>query len=317
MNKAAEIILKSQKIIIMGHDDEDPDSIGSCFAARLALLKLGKEAVCCFSAPLELHTRFMGNDYTVFDENADYGADLCICLDCADAKRLGKRIKVFESAEHTLSIDHHETNTHFAEVNCVDGAASATAELLYDLFGELGVILDRDIAKNLYAAISADTGSFKYSNVTEKTMKIGAELIKTGIDHAKIARLLHDTDPIAVIRCKAEIMQNIEEFLDGRLVIVAADDALFEKYGITERDSGDIVNIARTVDSCEIAASIRKTGEKIKISLRANGDISVSQIAQKFGGGGHKKAAGAKVEGKSAEEIKRELIEACGEVLND
>ncbi len=317
MNKAAELILKSNKISIMGHEDEDPDSVGSCFAMRFALLKLGKKAQCCFSAPLELHTQFMGSDYSVFDENADYTADLCICLDCADIKRLGVRKKVFESAKNTLSIDHHETNTRFADVNIVDGKASAVAEILYEFFELLGVELDLDIAKNLYAAISADTGSFKYSNVTEKTMKIGAELIKKGIDHAEIARLLHDTDPVSVIKCKAEIMQGIESYFGGRLVLVLAYDALFEKYGVTERDSGDIVNIARSAQGCEIAVSVRETHGIIKLSMRSNSEISVSDIAQKFDGGGHTKAAGAKVSGKSLDEVKREIIEACGEVLND
>ena len=317
MNKAAELILKSKKVFIMGHEDEDPDSIGSCFAMRLALLKLGKDANCCFSAPLELHTSFMGDSYTVFDENADYTADLCICLDCADAKRLGSRIKVFESAEKTLSVDHHETNTLFADVNVVDGKASAVGEILYELFGILGVEIDCAIAKNLYAAISADTGSFKYSNVTEKTMRIGAELIKTGIDHAEIARLLHDTDPISAIKCKAEIMQNIECYFSGKLVIVTASDELFKKYGITERDSGDIVNIAKAAEGCSIAASIRETRGIIKLSLRSNNDVSVSDIAQRFDGGGHVKAAGAKICGKSAEEVKMEVIEACGEIFND
>ena len=317
MNKAAELILKSNKICIMGHEDEDPDSVGSCFAMRFALLKLGKEARCFFSAPLEIHTKFMGSDYSVFDENTDYSADLCICLDCADIRRLGARIKLFESAKNTLSIDHHETNTRFADVNIVDGKASAAAEILYDLFTFLGIELDLNIAKNLYAAISADTGSFKYSNVTEKTMRIGAELIKTGIDHAEIARLLHDTDPISVIKCKAEIMQSIECYFGGRLVLVSAGNELFEKYGITERDSGDIVNIARAAQGCEIAVSLRETHGKVKISLRSNGKISVSNIAEKFDGGGHTKAAGAKVIGKTAEEVKKEVIEACGEVLND
>ncbi len=317
MNRAAELILKSKKVLIMGHDDEDPDSIGSCFAVYFALLMLGKEASCCFSAPLELHTAFMGDHYTVFDENADYTADLCICLDCANVNRLGARKKVFESAKKTISIDHHEKNSQFADVNVVDPVASATAEIIYELLVTMGVAIDCDIAKNLYAAISADTGSFKYSNVTEKTMNVGAELIKTGIDHAKIARLLHDTDPIAVIRCKAEIMQNIECYFDGRLVIVTADDRLFEKYGITERDSGDIVNIARTAEGCIMAVSIRETCGHIKISLRSNSEISVSEIARRFGGGGHVRAAGAKIGGKSLEEVKADIIEACGEVLND
>ena len=317
MNDVKELILKAEKVWIIAHEDEDADSVGSCFAMRLALLRLGKDAKCCFSAPLENHIAFMGDEYEVFCENAEYPSNLCICLDCGDIKRLGKRIKILESAKNTLSIDHHETNTRFADVNFVDAKASATAEILYGLFLEMGIEIDGDIAKNLYAAMSADTGSFKYSNVTDKTMHIAAELISKGINHAEIARLLHDTDTIDVIKCKAEIMQNIEEYFGGKLTLVTATDALFEKYGITERDSGDIVNIARTVSGCEIAVSCRETDGKIKISFRSNGEISVSQIAQKFGGGGHVKAAGAKVTGKTIEQVKAEIIEAVSGVLND
>ena len=318
MNSAAELILKANRISIVGHDDEDADSVGSCLALRAALLKLGKDAKCYFSAPVEKRLEFMGDGYTVFDGTGAYEADdLCICLDCADIKRLGKRVSLFENAKSTLSFDHHETNTRFAQVNVVDAKASATAELLFCLFSEMDIVIDADIAKKLYAAISADTGSFKYSNVTEKTMTIAADLVAKGINHAEIARLLHDTEELSVIRCKAEIMQNIEGYFGGRLVIVTADDPLFEKYGITERDSGDIVDIARRVKGCEIAVSVRKTEDKVKISFRSNSDLSVSQIAQKFGGGGHCKAAGAKVSGSSAEEVKKKVIEACGELLDD
>lgn len=317
MNDVIEFILKADKVAIIAHEDEDADSVGSCFAMKSALLQLGKQARCYFSAPIETHLAFMGDDYTVFDEDEKIEADLCICLDCGDIKRLGKRVKIFESAENTLSIDHHETNTLFADVNFVDAKAAATAEILYGAFSEMGIEINKDIAKNLYAAISADTGSFKYSNVTPKTMSIASKLIEKGIDHAGISRLLHDTDLIGAIRCKAEIMQNIESYFGGKLTIVTASDALFEKYGITERDSGDIVNIARAVSGCEIAVSIRETGEKIKISFRSNGEMSVSQIAQKFGGGGHAKAAGAKVTGKSIKQVKSDVIAVFEEILND
>ena len=317
MNDAIELILKSHKINIIAHEDEDADSVGSCFAMKLALKSLGKDAECCFSAPTEKRLAFLGGDYTVFDENADYTADLCICLDCGDIKRTGSRIKVLKSARNTLSIDHHETNTNFAGVNLVDAKAAATAEILYTLFCEMGIGIDKAIAENLYAAISADTGSFKYSNVTPKTMQIAGELILTGINHAQTARFLHDMDDIGVIKCKAELAQGLESYFDGRLTVVTANDALFKKYGISERDSGDIVNIARSVRGCEIAVSIRETDGKIKVSFRSNGEKSVSQIAMLFGGGGHAKAAGAKITGKTADEVKQDIISAVGELLND
>ena len=317
MNDAIALILNAQKINIIAHEDEDADSVGSCFAMKLALEQLGKTANCRFSSPIEKRIAFMGDSYTVFDENADYSADLCICLDCGDINRIGSRIKIFNSAKHTLSIDHHETNTNFAEVNVVDAKAAATAEILYGLFGKMGIKMDKAIAQNLYCAISTDTGSFKYSNVTPKTMQIAGELISTGINHAELARFLHDMDDIDVIKCKAELMKNVESFFGGKLTIVAADDALFRKHGIEERDVGDIVNIARAVRGCEIAVSIRETAEKVKVSFRSNGGKSVSQLALRFGGGGHAKAAGAKITGKSLEEVKAAVIDASGELLND
>ena len=317
MNDVMELILKADKINIIAHEDEDADSVGSCFAMQLAIRSLGKIAKCCFSAPLEKRIAFMGDDYTVFDENADYTADLCICLDCGDMKRLGNRIKVFESAKNTLSIDHHETNTKFAKANYVDANASATGEILYGMFCQMGVGIDKDIAKNLYAAISSDTGSFKYSNVTPKTMQIAGELLLTGINHSEIARNLHDTDELCVIRLKAELMKNIEDYFDGQLTVITANDTLFEKHGVTERESGDIVDIARAVKGSKIAVSIRETHDKIKVSFRSNCEKSVSGIAKSFGGGGHAKAAGAKITGKPAEEVKKEIIRAVGELLND
>lgn len=317
MNDVIKLILNSQKINIIAHEDEDADSVGSCFAMKSALEKLGKTANCYFSSPIEKRIDFLGDNYALFDEDADYTADLCICIDCADVKRIWTRIKIFESAKHTLSIDHHETNTMFAEVNLVEAHASAAAEVLYKLFSEMGIKIDEYIAQNLYAGISADTGSFKYSNVTPKTMEIAGKLIAVGINHAEISRLLHDTEEIGVIRCKAELMQSVEEYFDGKLTLVTANDALFEKYGITERDSGDIVNIPREVKGCEIAVSIRETADKVKVSLRSNGEKSVSQLALKFGGGGHAKAAGIKFTGKAAEAVKKEIIDAVGELLND
>ena len=212
MNDVIELILNADKINIIAHEDEDADSVGSCFALRCALSSLGKDAKCWFSAPIEKRIAFLGDNYSVFDENADCSADLCICLDCGDEKRLGNRIKLFKNAKKTLSIDHHETNTRFADVNFVDADASAAGEILYGLFCKMGIGIDKEIAKNLYAAISSDTGSFKYSNVTPKTMQIAGELILTGIDYAEIARLLHDTNDLSVVKCKAEIMQNIESY---------------------------------------------------------------------------------------------------------
>ncbi len=316
MNSIIELISGAKTIAILGHDREDADSVGSCYAIKLALSGMGKDAECYFSDVPEHRLAFMGREYKIFDENHIPCADLCLCLDCADLSRIGRRKAIFDAAKNTACIDHHETNPGFAMANWIDGEAPATGEMVYELLMAMGVSLDRDIARNLYAAISSDTGSFKYSNVRPKTLEITAELLKLKIDHAEIARYLYDTEPLALVHFKGRIMESVEQYFSGKLNIVCANQALLDEFGLKEKDTGDIVNIPRAVEGCEIAVSLRETGDRIKMSFRSNGKYNVSQIAAKFGGGGHDMAAGADQKGKSLLEVKDAVIKVCEEVLN-
>lgn len=316
MNKVIDLIKQANSVVILSHDSEDADAIGSSFAMRLALLGMGKDAKCIFSEIPEERIRFLGDEYTVFDENDIPKADLCLCLDCGDVKRIGKRKAIFEAAEKTACIDHHFTNTGFCDADYIDSKAPATGEILYNLFIEMGVEITQPIARQLYVAISSDTGSFKYSNVRPETFNIASELIKRDIDHAEIARKLFDTESLGVIKFKGYLMNNMEQYFDGKLNIVCATDSLLNEYGISEKDTGDIVNIPRGVKGCEIAVSIRETPEKKKISFRSNGKYHVSSLAEKFGGGGHIMAAGAAVRSKSIEEIREDIIKYCEEIFN-
>ena len=316
MNKVIELINKANSVVILSHDSEDADAIGSSFATRLALMGMGKEVECIFSEIPEKRIRFLGDDYSVFDENYIPEADLCLCLDCGDIKRIGKRKAIFEAAKTTACIDHHHTNVGFCDADFIDTKAPATGEILYNLFTEMGVEITRDIAKQLFAAISSDTGSFKYSNVRPETFIIASELIKKDIDHAEIARKLFDTEDLKVVKFKGHLMNNLEQYFDGKLNIAIAPDSLITEYGIEEKDTGDIVNIPRGVAGCEIAVSIREAKEKNKISFRSNGKYDVSKLAEKFGGGGHIMAAGAAFRSKSIEQVKEEVIKYCEEIFN-
>lgn len=316
MNDIINLIKSSRNISILAHESEDADAVGSCYAMRLALSDMGKRAVCYFSAKTEAHLKFMGRFYELLNEDEVPKTDLCICLDCGDIGRIGKRAAVFERAKHTVNIDHHKTNTMFAEANYVDGDAPATGEILYELFEKMGITVTSDMAKNLYTAISADTGSFKYSSVRPRTMNIAAELLKKNINHAEIARYLYDTEPINIMKFKGCLMNNVEQYCGGKLAMVTVEQKLLDEFGIEEKDSGDVVNIARKAEGCEIAVSVREAPEKIKLSFRSNGKYDVSEIALKFGGGGHAMAAGAALMDKSLAEVKKDVIKACEEVIN-
>lgn len=314
-NKISELINAADSIVILAHDNEDADAVGSLNAMKYALLTLGKSAICILSDTLEHRLEFLDAGYCVYDGNVRE-FDLCICLDCADAKRLGKRADIFEKAKKTICIDHHMTNSGFGDVNLIDAKSPATAEILYELFCDLGIEMNRDIARNLYAAISSDSGSFKYSNVRPRTLVIASELLKYDINHAEIARRLYDTETAEMMRLKGYLMHNIKQYANGKINVVLASKELLAEYDVDEKETGDIVNIPRMVEGCEIAVSIREYKDKIKVSFRSNGKYNVAEICAKIGGGGHEMAAGAAVFDKTIAEVEELVIKNCEEVIN-
>lgn len=316
MKKLAEIIEKSQSIVILGHISEDADSVGSSLAMKYALDNLGKDADVILSAPLEKRLEFINAEF-LYPADAKGQYDLCICLDCADMERLGERKTIFETAKNTALIDHHMTNQGFAELNYIVPDASATGEILYDVFGQIGAEVDRRVAEALFIAIASDTGSFKYSNVSPKTMRIAADLLEKDIDNAYISRMLFDTETEKAMHFKGELMSRVETYYDGRLSLIAVRNEEFENSGVAEKDMGDIVNIPRMVQGAEIAVSVRETKDRIKLSFRSNGKYDVGTLAQNFGGGGHKMASGASAINMTFDEVKDKVTKVCGELFND
>lgn len=315
MKAITEVIKNSQKIAILGHISEDADSVASSLAMRRVLENMGKSADIYFSAPLEKRLDFLHADGIVWNKEAQK-YDLCLCLDCGDFGRLGERSVIFDKAEHTASVDHHITNTGFAQYNLVVPEASATGEILYDVICALGAEIDRETAAYLFAAIASDTGSFKYSSVSPKTMRIAADLLEKGIDNAYISRMLFDTEQENAMHLKGYLMGRVRTEFDGRLSVIAVKEEEFARFGTDERDTGDIVNIARMTAGAEIAVSVREAGGRIKISLRSNGKYDVGAIAVRLGGGGHKMASGAAVSGADFDEVCKRVTKICGEVLN-
>lgn len=316
MNDIIRLIQAAEKIAILTHISEDADAVGTAAALSAALSGIGKRADIYISEPLEDRLSFMNVKAYVYDGAAeDY--DLCICVDCGDLKRLGDRIKIFESAKHTVNIDHHMTNQGYAEANMVNGDASAAAEVLYGLLSEMNVDITSEIAFYLYTAIASDSGCFKYSSVSPSTMRIAADLLEAGVDNAYICKMLFDTEKKNVLRLKGRLMENIEEFADGKICVVSLSAETVKSFGVEEKNTGDIVNIPRKVEGCEIAVSVRETKNKIKVSLRSNGSCDVAKIASEFGGGGHIRAAGITFESCTAEETKKNVVEACIKEIED
>jgi len=314
VNKVIEKIKSAQSIAVVGHINEDPDSIGSCFAFAHMMHKMGKTATVYMSAEPEKRFAFMGSDYEVYSGVAKK-YDLCVVLDCGDLERLGERKAIFEKAESTISIDHHHTNTYFADENYVDGGASATAEILCGLFREMKMQLDTEAAKQLYTALSSDTGGFKFSNVSPHTMREAADLLEFDFNHSEIARLLYDSDTFEEIRFKAAVMESINAYENGKICVVAISDQMIKKSGISKEQIPNVVDIPRRVAGCEIAIALKIKEDEIRANLRSNGNSDVSKVALKFGGGGHIKAAGCCVKTTDLAQAEKLIVEACIEVL--
>ena len=317
MRAVIDKIMKAKSVAVLPHVNEDPDALGSCFAFAKVMRKMGKKATVYVSGRVESRLAFIGDDYVLYHDGIKHDHDLCTCLDCGDIDRITERKSLFDEINNSVNIDHHYTNTNFADANYVDGKAAAAAEIIFEIFKEMNVELDSDIAKDLYTAICSDTGCFKYSNVTPKTMRIAADLLEYDFDHADIARLLFDSESLEAAKLKAEITNGIKPYADGKIEVVVTDENVGEKYGIEKEDIPNLVDIPRRIEGTEIAVCIKHIEDGFRLNLRSNGDADVSKVAMKFGGGGHVKAAGATLHFDNAQEAEKAVVEACIEALEE
>ena len=296
-NTKAQIIdiLRTQNTFaIVPHINPDADAMGSCYAVQHVLERMGKKAVVFVEEELPRYLSFLHGNCSVFTQAEPY--DVCLCIDCGDLGRTGARGALLDMAKIGVNIDHHYANTNYAAVNLVDASASSSGEICYGLLSELGEPITPAVGACLYSAICADTGGFKYSNTTSKTMRIAADLLELGIDLAGISKRLFDTESYASFQLKGEIINNIRLYCNGLVGTASVTMAMMARYGVNSKDIDNIVDLARKVDGVEVAVSFKECEKGIKISLRSNEFIDVSKIAEKFGGGGHVRAAGLLME---------------------
>lgn len=314
MDRVIEFLRNIKSAAILPHVEADADALGSCLAMREVLRGMGKKAEIYAETEPGEHLDFINDDIKVY-AGGKTECDTCIALDCGDEERMGKRKALAEAAEFVINIDHHRTNTFFGDAAYVDPDASATGEVLAHIFKKMGIKLNRVTAKYLYTAICADTGGFAYSNVSPETFRIAAELIEYDIDHAEISRQLFNCVDLKLELLKAELTSRIHSYYGGKLKIVTVDEEIAGKYGVAPKEINDIVDLPRRIRGTEIAASVKRMDGVIRASLRSNGETDVSELALKFGGGGHIKAAGCTVEAQTLAEAEKLIVEAVGEML--
>lgn len=305
LEQIKELILNAKKILILTHENPDGDAIGSSLGFMIGLKKLEKEVDVVIPELNEMYSFLPGIECIKKDVSAeDY--DLCIALDSSDLDRLGILRSAFEKIENTIVIDHHITNQNFGDVNYVNAVASSTCQNIIVILATLDIAINKEMATCIYTGMLTDTGGFRY-NVQSETFEFAGMLLETGIDIAKIYKILFDTSTLARTKLLGRAINNLEIFCDGKVAFtyVTAED--FEELKNQDGDQEGIVNYGRDIAGVEISIFVREKDGKRKVSLRSNEYFNVSLLASKYSGGGHLKAAGFETE-KSIKEIKEELI---------
>ena len=297
MTKLETMIDQAGKIVILGHVNPDGDCVGSCLAVYNYIKEWDStKAVTVRLERAPSKFSYLSGFDAIETEAGEEAYDLCICLDSSDEERLGDFKSCFDRSAKTICIDHHITNRGYAKENVIDGHASSACEVVYGQLDESRI--SKRVAECIYTGIIHDTGVFKYSNTSRKTMEIAGKMMEKGIDFGTIidGSFYKKTYMQSQILGRA-LLESIT-FLDCRCIfrVVRKKDMHF--YGVDKSDLDGIVDQLRVIDGIECAIFLYETGiHQFKVSLRSNSIVDVSRIAAYFGGGGHVRAAGCTMSG--------------------
>ncbi len=285
----AQWLLSHDGYIILTHRRPDGDTLGSAAALCLILRKLGKTAHILQNPEITAKYAPLHEGLTVTDvpENATV-----VCVDVAAADLLTEQGKpVLDRIG--LRIDHHASATSFAPNELVDPTAGACGEVIFDLLSLLQVPMDTSIARALYTAVSTDTGCFRYANTTAHSFRVAAACYDSGADLQKINLALFDTNSLPKLRLQGWMAENTRFCAGGKVAVCALPLAVEQDLGVTEDDMDNISGFPRSIEGVCISATLRQTPDGgIKVSVRAVPGYDAAAVCAKFGGGGHRGAAG-------------------------
>jgi bifunctional oligoribonuclease and PAP phosphatase NrnA len=299
--------------VITCHVHPDGDALGSALALHRALANAGRDAVVSFSEPFTVapHYRFLaGLDRLTPPDQVPRSADLFVCFDTGSLDRLGSLVDAFQGAARTVVVDHHASNTRFGEVNLIDPDAPASAVLCRELLRRLDLPLDREIATCLYTGLVTDTGRFQYQATTPATHMLAAELLAAGVEQYEVAKAVFETNNIDYLRLVAAALGRIVQVPEASLVWTRVGLADLAAYGVDMEETEGLIDLVRTDGASDVAAVLKEQPDgSHKVSLRSKGATDVGRLATRFGGGGHKYAAGFTSE-LDADMIVAALVEA-------
>ncbi len=296
LSQVVELIENKQSFAITTHVRPDGDGIGSSLGLCWLLRSLGKSAeVIVRDGIPAAYAQLPGADEIkqILEVNGKY--DAIFVIECSDLSRPG--IKGLEN-QFTVNIDHHATSEHFGTINWIDQTASAVGEMIYNLCKAIGGRITREIAECVYLALVTDTGSFHFPNTTDRTLKVASELVKVGVKPAQISEVVYNSYPWSRIELMRQVLGTVKRNESGTIAWMRQTLEMAESADAVDGDNNGFVNIPLAAKEVEAVVYMREVQPNAyRVSLRSKGNINVARVAEKFGGGGHKNAAGCRVDG--------------------
>src|ERR1051325_6033240 len=307
LSQVVQLIEQKQRFMITSHVRPDGDGLGSGLALWWMLKALNKDAdVILRDRVPPAYNVLPGSELVFVQDDVTEVYDGAFIIECSDVERPGLPSL---GNQFVVNIDHHSTTDTFGDINWIDPTAAAVGEMIYNLCKALGVEVTKEIAECIYTALLTDTGSFHFSNTTERTLKIASELVRRGVEPARISQALFYSYPFSKIKLLGLVLSDIERDESGRIAWVTMDRATMYEADASEEDSDGIVNHALSIGDVEAVAFFKEIAPgAYRVSLRSKGKNNVAKVAESFGGGGHRNAAGCRIEGEF-EVVKQRVIE--------
>jgi len=309
-----KIVDGADQISCLAHKDADADSLGSALGFALALRASGRRVRVVVPEPLPRLLEYLPGFETVETGGAPLG-DTVFTFDCATLPRFGERRDEVERAATVVNIDHHLSNTAFGSINLVDGSASATGQVVYQLLGLLGARITAAVATNLYAALLTDTGGFRHENTTEAALRLGAALVAAGADPSWVALKSYKSRSLSQVRLEGLSIAGMVAELGGSLLWSEVTEVMLDQSGADMQESEGIIDALQSIATMEIAILFKETTpDRTKISVRTREPFDATDVCTPFGGGGHRRAAGAEL-GEALPDARRLVLEVARRLI--
>ncbi len=314
LKKVSEVIRNNKSFLITSHTNLEGDALGSELAFYKLLRAKGKKAVIVNEDSLPYGYDFLPGNKVIRKlshslKNIKF--DVFVVLDCSDLKRPGEVYKLNTANKPVLNIDHHISNSKFGDINWVDPNSSCCCEMIYRIYEEMGVAIDKDSALCIYVGLATDTGHFRYTNTTSTTHKIVSDLLKYKIDVSRVYRHLYGDVPFSDMQLVSEVLKSMAKESDGRLICFEMTKAMLKEHKKIVIDLGDyILSFGRAIKDAEVVVLFKENSSRdnqIRVNFRSHGKVDVNRVAKAFGGGGHFTASGCTIKG-SLDSVKKRVL---------